>query len=122
MKLKHAKIIIRSESAIKSEWTEALKGSKKSIQKDGEIVLASLDTVAKIFSKVRMEILRVIITEDPSSIYDLAKRVNRDFKNVHFDVKLLSQIGLIELKKTGDARNGLHPIAKFSGIDVDLAA
>ena len=48
--------------------------------------------------------------------------VDRDFKNVHSDVKLLSEIGLIDLKETTDARKGLRPVAKFSGIELDLAA
>ena len=122
MKLKFAKIIVRSIDDTKKEWKKALKGKKKSIQKDDEIIFTSLDTVAKIFSKTRMQILKAILNEGPKSIYELAKVVGRDFKNVHTDVKLLADIGLIELKETGDSRKGLQPIAKYSGINLDLAA
>jgi predicted transcriptional regulator len=52
----------------------------------------------------------------------LAKLLGRDFKNVHTDVKLLADIGLLDLKETGNSRNGLIPLAKFSGIDLDWAA
>jgi predicted transcriptional regulator len=41
--------------------------------------------------------------------------VKRDFKNVHQDVMLLSEFGLIELKKTGPRRS-VAPTAKFSEI------
>ena len=69
-----------------------------------------------------MEILRAIITQKPESIYDLAKIVNRDFKNVYSDVQFLNNLGLIKLKETGSPRKGLMPIAKFSGVEFDLAA
>lgn len=122
MKMKHAKIIIRSVDSIKKDWKEALKGRKKGIQKDDEVIFTGIETIAKVFAKTRMEVLRTIIVEKPNSIYELAKMVDRDFKNVHSDVKLLCEVGLIVLKKTKDARKGLRPVAKFSGIELDLAA
>lgn len=122
MKLKKAKIIIKNHSEIKRSWSEALKGKVKHIQKDDEIIFGNSETVAKVFSKNRLEILKAIIQHAPNSIYELAKIIERDFSNVYQDVKLLSEIGLIELKDSGDSRNGLIPIAKFSGIELDLAA
>ena len=121
MKLKHAKIIIRSVDSIKKDWKAALRGKKKAIQKD-EVIFTAIETLARIFAKTRMQVLRTIILEKPNSIYELAKMVDRDFKNVHSDVKLLSEIGLIDLKETTDARKGLRPVAKFSGIELDLKA
>jgi len=122
MRKKHAKIIIRSIDNVKAEWKQALKGKKKSIQKDEDIILTNLETISKVFSKTRMEILRAIIHQKPKSIYELAKWVDRDFKNVHTDVKLLADIGLVELKESKDSRKGLIPLARFSGIELDLAA
>ena len=122
MKMKHAKIIIRSVDSIKKDWKSALKGKKKGVQKSEEVIFTGVETVAKVFSKTRMELLRAIILEKPNSIYELAKIVDRDFKNVHSDVKLLSEIGLIDLQESKNARKGLKPVAKFSGIELDLAA
>ena len=122
MRKKHAKIIVTSIEKTEREWTEALKGKRRSIQKDDEIIFTSLEAVARVFSKTRMEILRAVIQVKPKSIYELAKILDRDFKNVHSDVKLLADIGLIELKDAGDARNGLTPKAKFSGIELNFAA
>ena len=122
MKMKHAKIIIRSVDSLKNDWKAALKGKKRGIQKKDEVIFTGIETVAKVFAKTRMEVLRAIILKKPNSIYELAKMLDRDFKNVHSDVKLLSEIGLIDLQETKDARNGLKPVAKFSGIELDLAA
>ncbi|HAZ12818.1 MAG: hypothetical protein A2X86_04060 [Bdellovibrionales bacterium GWA2_49_15] len=90
--------------------------------KDDEIIFVGIDSVAKIFSKSRIELLMAIIKNSPHSIYKLAKITNRDFKNVRNDVKLLCDIGLIELKESGNARHGLIPVPLFSGIELDWAA
>lgn len=122
MKKKHAKVIVKTMENTKREWKDALEGKRKGVQKNDEIIFASLEAVARVFSKGRMEILRAVIQERPKSIYELAKLLGRDFKNVHTDVKLLADIGLLDLKETGNSRNGLIPLAKFSGIDLDWAA
>lgn len=122
MKKKHAKIIVKTIENSKREWKEALEGKKKGIQKDDEIIFTSLEAVARVFSKGRMEILRAVIQKRPNSIYELAKLLGRDFKNVHTDVKLLADIGLLDLKEAKNSRNSLIPLAKFSGIDLDWAA
>ena len=122
MKRKNAKIIIKSVSEIKKEWKEALKGKNRGSQKDNELIFTGLETAAKVFTKNRIEVLKVIISEQPKSIYEISKIVKRDFKNVHSDVKFLAEIGLIELKESGDPRGGLIPVAIFSGIELDLAA
>ena len=122
MKKKHAKIVIRSLENTKREWKEALQGKRCGLQKDDEIIFTSLEAVARVFSKNRMEILWAVIHAKPKSIYELAKIMGKDFKNVHTDVKLLVDIGLLELKEIGNNRNGLTPLSKFSGIDLDLAA
>jgi hypothetical protein len=37
----------------------------------------------------------------PLSIYELAKRLERDYKNVHTDVTRLAELGLIERRADG---------------------
>lgn len=122
MKKKHAKIVVRSLLKTKLEWKAALQGKRKAIRKEDELVFTSLEAVARVFSKNRMEILRAIIHLRPKSIYELAKILNKDFKNVHTDLKLLVDVGLIELKEANNGRKGLIPLSKFSGIELDLAA
>lgn len=122
MRKKHAKIVVKTLGNVKSEWKEAMKGKKRSLQKEEDLIFTSLEAVAKVFSKTRMEILRTIIREKPKSIYELAKQLGRDFKNVYSDIQLLTEIGLVELKESGSSRSGLIPISRFSGIDLDLAA
>jgi predicted transcriptional regulator len=122
MKLKKSKILIKNIKEVKLDWARALKGQVKMVQKKDEIIFTSLEAASKVFTKGRMEILQTIMKENPRSIYDLAKILEKDFKNVYTDVKFLCEVGLIELKESKDSRNGLRPVARFSGIELDWAA
>lgn len=121
MKLKKVKILVQPVAQVKSDWAKALKGEVRSTQAEGTIIFTSLAAVAKVLSPARLELLGAILKEKPESIYALAKLIERDFKNVYSDVKLLCDIGLVELKPTGK-RDSVRPVAKYSGFEVDLAA
>ena len=48
-------------------------------------------------SNEKARILHVVKTQNPQSIYELAKKLERGFKSVNDDVKLLERFGFIEL-------------------------
>jgi predicted transcriptional regulator len=60
----------------------------------------SLETLLSVLTTRRLELLKVLHESGPSSVRALAKRLNRDYKNVHQDTALLEKIGLI-LRKDG---------------------
>ena len=61
--------------------------------------LENLPAVVKALSPARWELIRNLKEKGETSIYDLAKRLGRDYKNVHTDVAQLAALGL--LRKTG---------------------
>ena len=61
-----------------------------------------LPSLLRTLSAARFSLLQRLKTEGALSIYELAKRLERDYKNVHTDVRQLASIGLIE--KRGDGR------------------
>ena len=65
--------------------------SKKDFDFSGVLALRQL------LSNEKARILHVIKTENPKSIYDLAKKLGRGFKSVNDDLKLLERFGFIEL-------------------------
>lgn len=75
-------------------------GNKKSYDFSGVLALRQL------LSNEKARILDVIKTEHPSSIYNLAKKLGRNFKSVSDDIKLLERFGFIELvsEKTKNRR------------------
>lgn len=56
-----------------------------------------INALRQLLTKEKARILHVIKTQKPVSIYDLTKRLNRSFKSVNEDIKLLERFGLIEL-------------------------
>ncbi|MEM3405825.1 MAG: HTH domain-containing protein [Candidatus Pacearchaeota archaeon] len=63
-----------------------------------EYDFSELEDLRKVLNNEKAKILSIIKTKSPSSIYDLAKELKRDFKAVREDVKLLEKFGLIELR------------------------
>ncbi|PJE81851.1 hypothetical protein COU58_00295 [Candidatus Pacearchaeota archaeon CG10_big_fil_rev_8_21_14_0_10_32_42] len=58
-----------------------------------------ISSLKKILSKEKAKILDTIKYKNPTSIYNLSKILNRPFKAVSDDVKLLERYGFIELVK-----------------------
>ena len=55
-----------------------------------------LPAALKTLSPARWALLQKLREEGPLSIYELARRLGRDYKNVHTDVTQLAAIGLVE--------------------------
>lgn len=67
--------------------------------------LEDLPAMTKTLSPARWELLKSLKQHGPCSIYELARRLGRDYKNVHGDVAALVDAGL--LAKDGDGRVGV---------------
>jgi predicted transcriptional regulator len=60
-----------------------------------------LPILLKTLSAARWAVLRRLRADGPLSIYELSKRLGRDYKNVHTDVTQLAALGLIERREDG---------------------
>jgi predicted transcriptional regulator len=60
-----------------------------------------LPALLRTLSSARWAMLQKLRSEGPLSIYELAKRLERDYKNVHTDVTQLAAIGLIARQDDG---------------------
>ena len=64
--------------------------------------LANLPLLLRTLTPARWDLLERLRNAGPLSVYQLAKQLGRDYKNVHTDVARLVEIGLIE--KAADGR------------------
>ena len=62
---------------------------------------ADLPLLLKHLSPARWQLLAALRKEGPMSVRALAKRLGRDYKNVHTDVTQLAGLGLIERRADG---------------------
>jgi predicted transcriptional regulator len=60
-----------------------------------------LPTLLKTLTPARWAILEALREKEAGSIYELAKRLGRDYKNVHTDVAALAALGLIAKDESG---------------------
>ncbi|MFH1187085.1 MAG: hypothetical protein V1697_02840 [Candidatus Levyibacteriota bacterium] len=89
--------------------------SKKDYDFEGVLALRQL------LSNEKARILNVIKTQEPQSIYDLAKKLKRGFKSVNDDIKLLKRFGFIELIEEKTKNRVRHkPIITVDTITIHL--
>ena len=66
--------------------------------------LESLPLLLRTLTPARWTLLERLRAAGPLTIYELAKRLGRDYKNVHTDVSALAKIRLIERGDDGRVR------------------
>jgi predicted transcriptional regulator len=66
------------------------------------LTVSSLPLLLKTLSPARWVLLELLRRAGPMSIYELSKRLSRNYKNVHTDVTQLAALGVIE--RTSDNR------------------
>jgi predicted transcriptional regulator len=80
-------------------WNRVLEGRA---QRPLEVLsFADLPLLLRTLSAARFALLQKLRELGPCSIYELAKRLARDYKNVHTDVTQLAAIGLVERRADG---------------------
>lgn len=81
----------------------AMSGKGKKVT-DMEVYFESVDAMRAVLTEERVNLLKAIKAKKPKSIYELTKVTGRNLKNVSQDVNRLAELGLIDLKKSGDPR------------------
>lgn len=78
-------------------------------------------SLRQLLSNEKARILDTVKNEKPPSIYALAKKLNRGFKSVNDDIKLLERFGFIELveEKTKD-RIRHRPILVVDNVIINI--
>ena len=80
-------------------WNRVAEG--RAIKRLEVLSFAELPLLLKTLSPARWALLQKLRVAGAMSIYELAKRLARDYKNVHTDVTQLAAIGLIERRDDG---------------------
>jgi predicted transcriptional regulator len=74
----------------------------------------------KALTPKRLQLLHTIKEKRPQSVYELAKFVNRDLKNVTQDLAFLERLGLVGLKKIKDKRAKTTPSVEYDKILLEI--
>ena len=69
--------------------------------RERHLAFENWDTLARVLTGKRLEILRHVNRHATTSIRALAKALGRDYSNVHADVQALIGVGLLDATKEG---------------------
>ena len=81
----------------KERMRHAFRGEKQG----AFIAFASLELLWKVLTPMRWEILRTMTGAGPLAIREVARRLDRDMKSVHGDVKSLLKAGVLDRTEDG---------------------
>lgn len=123
MKVRNIKITIKSDAEffkeVKNVWKKLEQGEK--VKKHEGISFESLETMRKVLTEERLRILKIIKKYHPGSIYELAKILKRDTKNVSDDVHYLAELALIEIEKgKSNGREKTTPVVNYDKILLEI--
>ncbi len=99
-------------------WKKLEAGKK--VKKEEGIYFESVDAMRAALTNKRLLILKTIKEKEPGSVYELAKLLNRDQKNISQDIKLLAEVGLVTLEKIEKEKKRIVPHVDYSKILLEI--
>jgi predicted transcriptional regulator len=80
-------------------WNRAAQGER--LRSYHVLCLEDLPALTRALSPARWDLLKSIRDRGPCSVYELARRLGRNYKNVHTDVAALREVGVLERNTEG---------------------
>lgn len=123
MKVKNIKLSIKDRKEVMKEFVQELAKARRGekITPRHELSFQNIDTLRKVLTEKRLELLHAIKQHDPDSIYELAKIVKRDLKSVNTDIDVLADLGLVLLEIGEEQRKKTKPRVEFDKLNVEIA-
>jgi len=85
-----------------------------------ESLFGEVAQVRALLSNERAKLIHLIQEKNPSSVYELAKMVSRDFQAVRKDIALLQHFGIVKLQKHGKTRVSLKPVLNLDSLQINI--
>lgn len=82
-----------------------------------QVVLQRETDINRLLSPKNLELLRTIAREEPGSIRETARLVDRDVRQVHDDLTELERMNLLRFETDGRAK---QPIVWYDDIDIEV--
>jgi predicted transcriptional regulator len=103
MKIKKIFVGVKRLDDALQEAGEAFESAAKgnAVKRKRAIYFASLKEMRRVLTERRLDMLKTIKDRRPSSVYHLAKMLDRDLKNVIQDLSYLQELGIVAVSDTG---------------------
>src|SRR5215831_9254319 len=123
--VKTLRIQIKPVGAALEGFRKAFKKAEagRRIDRQEGVYVTSIEAARNLLTPNRVALLRAVRSGRPGSIYELAKMVDRDLKNVQDDLRILQRHGLIRMSdatRSGKRRVRI-PQSLFDQIELKIA-
>lgn len=118
-------IRIKSAATALEEFRKTFKDAAagRRVDKREGVYFTSIEAARNLLTPNRLALLRAVRSQHPGSIYELAKIVDRNLKNVQDDLRILETYGLIRMAdatRSGKRRVRV-PKTLFDQIELKIA-
>lgn len=108
-----ASVKARSDDAL----DRALAGDIPETDAPKQLSFETTDQLAQVFTPRAIDLLQAIAREEPASIREAARLVDRDIKQVSENLVRLEEYGVVEFVQEGRAK---RPVVPYDEIDIQL--
>jgi predicted transcriptional regulator len=90
------------------------------VEQDARFILnlETYDDLERLMCRANVELLRVIANEQPESIRETARLVDRDYREVHRNLQELESLGAVEFDDDGRRK---RPVLRAGATDLDIS-
>jgi predicted transcriptional regulator len=114
-------VTVESIGAVKQRTADAFEQALASSTPDEDsprhLSFETTDQLAQVFTPRAIDLLHAIAQEDPASIREAARLVDRDIKQVSENLERLEEYGVVEFLNEGRAK---RPVVPYDEIDIHL--
>ena len=112
-------VTVRSSEEFREEVTEGIETLEQGDTVDSAPTLSftSYDDLMETLTPRVLDLVEAIRREEPSSINEAARVVDRDVKNVHEELSRLAQLGIIFFEAEGQSK---RPVVWFDELVINL--
>jgi predicted transcriptional regulator len=104
--------------ALREAFRRVARGDRNS--QDAGLYFETVAELRQILTAKRLELLLAIARHRPASVHELAKLIERDYKNVSTDIALLERLGLVKLGAKGGKGGAQVPTVPYDEIQVTI--
>ena len=122
MRNKFMKITFKGLDDLEEDLLGLLKKKIPKVQRKDVVQFDSVASFRSFMSLQKIEILTLIATAEPRSVYELTKMLGRGLAPVQKDCQMLESAGFIKFEKEKGGRGSLKPklVFDYTGIVVQL--
>jgi predicted transcriptional regulator len=112
-------VTVKSSSEFHDDVTDGIKTLERGDAVDSPPTLSftSYDDLMETLTPRVLDLIEAIRQEEPSSINETARVVDRDVKNVHEELSRLAQLGIIFFEEDGQSK---RPVVWFDELVINL--